>query len=72
MLPVTASAERTSVPALAIPAPDTTGNPGTVPPPGEEGLVNGIIGKPFDFSQIGETITSILANESMLENAGAL
>ncbi|MGH9927585.1 MAG: PAS domain S-box protein, partial [Pyrinomonadaceae bacterium] len=45
---------------------------GTVAPPGEDGLVNGIIGKPFDFSQIGETITSILANESMLENAGAL
>ena len=45
---------------------------GTVPPPGEDGLVNGIIGKPFDFSQIGETITGILANESMLENAGTL
>ena len=25
---------------------------GTVPPTGEENLVNGIIGKPFDFSQI--------------------
>ena len=45
---------------------------GTVTPPGEDGLVNGIIGKPFDFSQIGETITNILANESVLENAGAL
>ncbi len=45
---------------------------GTVPPLGEDGLVNGIIGKPFDFSQIGQTITSILANEPMLENAGAL
>lgn len=45
---------------------------GTVPPPGEDGLVNGIIGKPFDFSQIGQTITTILANGSMLENAGAL
>jgi len=44
---------------------------GTVPPAGEDGLVNGIIGKPFDFSQIGQTITSILANESVLENAGA-
>lgn len=45
---------------------------GTLPPPGEDGLVNGIIGKPFDFSQISQTITSILANESLLENAGAL
>jgi PAS domain S-box-containing protein len=41
---------------------------GTVPPPGEDGLVNGIIGKPFDFSQISQTITSLLANELMLEN----
>ena len=43
---------------------------GTVPPAGEDNLVNGIIGKPFDFSQISETITSILANESAPENAG--
>lgn len=45
---------------------------GTVPPTGEDGLVNGIIGKPFDFSQISQTITSILANEPVMENAGAL
>jgi DNA-binding NarL/FixJ family response regulator len=45
---------------------------GTVPPAGEDSLVNGIIGKPFDFSQISETITNILANEPTLENAGAL
>jgi CheY-like chemotaxis protein len=43
---------------------------GTVPPAGEDNLVNGIIGKPFDFSQISQTITSILANEPALENAG--
>jgi PAS domain S-box-containing protein len=43
--------------------------PGTAPPPGEDGLVNGIIGKPFDFAQISQTITSILAKESVLENA---
>ena len=42
---------------------------GTVPPTGEDRLVNGIIGKPFDFSQISETITSIFANQSVLENA---
>jgi len=43
---------------------------GTLPPAGEDGLVNGIIGKPFDFSQISQTITSILANQEILENAG--
>ena len=42
---------------------------GTVPPAGEDGLVNGIIGKPFDFSQISQTITNILAAQSVLENA---
>jgi CheY-like chemotaxis protein len=42
---------------------------GTVPPAGEDNLVNGIIGKPFDFSQISQTITSILANDPVLENA---
>ncbi|MGA9998200.1 MAG: ATP-binding protein, partial [Pyrinomonadaceae bacterium] len=30
---------------------------GTALPPGEEDLINGIIGKPFDFSQVIETIT---------------
>lgn len=44
---------------------------GTTPPAGEERLINGIIGKPFDFSQISQTITNILASESVLENVGA-
>jgi PAS domain S-box-containing protein len=39
---------------------------GTAPPTGEDNLVNGIIGKPFDFSQISQTITSVLANEPVL------
>jgi PAS domain S-box-containing protein len=43
---------------------------GTQPPAGEDSLVNGIIGKPFDFSQISQTITNILANQPALENAG--
>lgn len=43
---------------------------GTVPPAGESNLVNGIIGKPFDFSQINQTIIDILANQPVLENAG--
>jgi CheY-like chemotaxis protein len=45
---------------------------GTVPPDGEDRLVNGIIGKPFDFAQISQTITSILANEPAVETAGVL
>ncbi len=44
---------------------------GTLAPTGEDHLVNGIIGKPFDFSQISQTILSILADEPALENAGA-
>jgi PAS domain S-box-containing protein len=45
---------------------------GTMPPPGEDRLVNGIIGKPFDFAQISRTIETLLANDSMLESAGAV
>jgi CheY-like chemotaxis protein len=41
---------------------------GTKPPKGEDNLVNGIIGKPFDFSQINQTITSIIANQALLES----
>ncbi|MDQ1639744.1 MAG: hypothetical protein QOF62_3083 [Pyrinomonadaceae bacterium] len=41
---------------------------GTKPPKGEDKLVNGIIGKPFDFSQINQTITNILANQALVES----
>ena len=44
---------------------------GTIPPSGEDNLVDGIIGKPFDFAQIGQTIMSIVANQPALENVGA-
>jgi PAS domain S-box-containing protein len=44
---------------------------GTRPPSGEDGLVNGVIGKPFDFDQISQTISSVIANEPTLENAAA-
>jgi CheY-like chemotaxis protein len=44
---------------------------GTIPPSGEDNLVNGIIGKPFDFAQIGQTIMSIVANQPAHENVGA-
>jgi len=43
---------------------------GTIPPKGEDDLVNGIIGKPFDFAQISQTIMSIVANQPALENVG--
>jgi PAS domain S-box-containing protein len=42
---------------------------GTAPPTGEDKLVNGIIGKPFDFAQITETITSLVTDNAILENA---
>ena len=33
--------------------------PTTAPPPGEEQLVDAIIGKPFDFSQVGSTLNAL-------------
>jgi len=41
----------------------------TRPPAGDEHLVDGIIGKPFDFSQVELTINTLLAAE--LEKVGA-
>ena len=33
--------------------------PGTTPPDGEADLVNAIIGKPFDFAQVNNTIAQV-------------
>jgi two-component system response regulator YesN len=33
--------------------------PTTTPPPGEEKLVDAIIGKPFDFTQVGAAINAL-------------
>ena len=33
--------------------------PNTTPPAGEERLVDAIIGKPFDFSQVDSTLTTL-------------
>jgi CheY-like chemotaxis protein len=33
--------------------------PATVPPSGEEDLVDAIIGKPFDFTQVGSTLNAL-------------
>ena len=33
--------------------------PTTTPPPGEEDLVDAIIGKPFDFTQVGSTLNTL-------------
>jgi PAS domain S-box-containing protein len=37
--------------------------PTTTPPVGEETLIDGIIGKPFDFTQVGEVLTSLTTNQ---------
>ncbi len=39
--------------------------PATTPPPGEENLVDAIIGKPFDFAQVGSTINTLTRDESV-------
>ncbi|OLE55951.1 MAG: hypothetical protein AUG51_00775 [Acidobacteria bacterium 13_1_20CM_3_53_8] len=39
----------------------------TTPPPGEQTLVNGIIGKPFDFDQVTEIINDLTGKERELE-----
>jgi len=44
--------------------------PGTLPPPGEDTLVNAIIGKPFAFDQVIQAIRQVLDNHKMLENVG--
>jgi CheY-like chemotaxis protein len=44
---------------------------GTTAPPGEENLVDGIIGKPFDFAQVSATIAEVLSRKAILENASA-
>ena len=38
--------------------------PTTTPPPGEEDLVDAIIGKPFDFTQVGSTINTLTKNDA--------
>ncbi len=45
--------------------------PGTVPPAGEPHLVNGIIGKPFDFTQVSNAIKEAMDQERTLEPLGA-
>ena len=39
--------------------------PATTPPLGEENLVDAIIGKPFDFTQVGSTIKNLTKNDSI-------
>jgi PAS domain S-box-containing protein len=38
---------------------------GTEPPSGEKNLIDGVIGKPFDFSQVTETITQVTTKTVM-------
>ncbi|CAN5854373.1 hypothetical protein BH18ACI4_BH18ACI4_08210 [soil metagenome] len=44
--------------------------PGTLPPTGEKHLVNGIIGKPFDFAQVIMAIAEVTERKPVLENVG--
>ncbi|MBA2528140.1 MAG: PAS domain S-box protein [Pyrinomonadaceae bacterium] len=44
--------------------------PGTLPPAGEEHLVNGIIGKPFDFAQVIQAIAEVTGQTTVLEKIG--
>ena len=39
--------------------------PTTAPPAGEEDLVDAIIGKPFDFAQVGSTLQLALTEEQV-------
>ena len=39
--------------------------PTTPPPAGEEDLVDAIIGKPFDFSQVGSTLNTLTDNREL-------
>jgi PAS domain S-box-containing protein len=45
--------------------------PGTLPPSGEDKLVNGVIGKPFDFAQIISAIAELRGQKPELQNVGA-
>jgi CheY-like chemotaxis protein len=38
--------------------------PTTEPPVGEEDLIDGIIGKPFDFAQVGAMLTTLTTHET--------
>ena len=40
---------------------------GTLPPKGEFGLVDALLGKPFDFNQVGEVITRVCPQPRSLE-----
>jgi CheY-like chemotaxis protein len=39
--------------------------PATPPPSGEEDLVDAIIGKPFDFAQVGSTLNALARNREL-------
>jgi CheY-like chemotaxis protein len=45
--------------------------PTTIPPVGEENLVDGIIGKPFAFAQVASILNSLSVRKSELQDVGA-
>lgn len=44
---------------------------GTVPPSGETGLVDAVIGKPFDFNQVSQIICQLMDEKTELQNVVA-
>lgn len=42
---------------------------GTEPPSGEQTLIDGVIGKPFDFDQVTETITQVTSKQGVGDRA---
>jgi len=44
--------------------------PTTTPPPGEEDLVDAIIGKPFDFAQVGSTLDTVTRRHELQSGRG--
>jgi PAS domain S-box-containing protein len=45
--------------------------PATIPPVGEEDLVDGIIGKPFAFAQVAAILSSLSVRKNELQDVGA-
>ncbi len=49
----------------------TVYGPTTIPPVGEENLVDGIIGKPFAFAQVASILNSLSVQKGELQDVGA-
>jgi CheY-like chemotaxis protein len=45
--------------------------PAAVSPQGEDNLIDGVIGKPFDFTQVMESIADVVGKQAILEEVTA-